>query len=294
MIYLLLSIICASLLVISFKLFDRNNIPVFPAIVFNYLAATTTAFIFLPNKLSIYDGSILSNNWIPFALGLGSLFILIFNLTSQTTVQYGVSTASVAMKLGLVFPVLLAFTIYGESYNTLQLFGILLAFVAVVLSSIKATDKSKETSKASFAILPMLVFVGSGTCDSLTQYANKTYLTNSGMEEFSFFLFVAAALIGTILLLVQILSGKVKLNRQIIIGGTLLGIANYFSYLFILKALSTVAWGSSVVFPISNLGTVALTTITGIFFFKEKLSKINFVGLFCALAAIVLIILSRN
>jgi len=294
MIYLILSIVCSSLLVVSFKLFDRNNIPVFPAIVFNYLAATATAFVFLPDKSSIYDGSILSNDWVPFALGLGSLFILIFNLTSKTTVQYGVSTASVAMKLGLVFPVMLAFLVYGESYNALKLLGIVLAFIAVILSSIKSNGKELNSSKSSFAILPMLVFIGSGACDSLTQFANKTYLTNSGMEEFSFFLFVAAALIGFILLMAQILTGKTKLTSKIIIGGTLLGIANYFSFLFILKALSAISWGSSVVFPVSNLGTVALTTIIGILFFKEQISKVNFTGLVFAAGAIVLIILSGH
>jgi len=292
MIYLLLSIICSSLLVVSFKIFDRNNIPIFPAIVFNYMAATATAFVFLPNKTSIYDGSILTNAWVPFALGLGSLFIFIFHLTSKTTVEYGVSTASVAMKLGLVFPVMLAFLVYGESFNALKLIGILLAFVAVVLSSIKSSEKSSSPTKSSFALLPMLVFVGSGACDSLTQFANKTYLTVNGMEEFSFFLFVAAALIGSLALAFQVISGKVKLTLSILIGGVLLGIANYFSFLFILKALSAVKWGSSVVFPISNLGTVALTTLIGILFFKEKISRINFVGLLAAAGAIVLIILS--
>jgi multidrug transporter EmrE-like cation transporter len=48
------------------------------------------------------------------------------------------------------------------------------------------------------------------------------------------------------------------------------------------------------VFPVSNLGTVALTTIIGILFFNEKISKVNFTGLVFAAGAIVLIILSGN
>jgi drug/metabolite transporter (DMT)-like permease len=48
------------------------------------------------------------------------------------------------------------------------------------------------------------------------------------------------------------------------------------------------------VFPISNLGTVAVATIAGILFFKEQISKINWLGLVFAVVSIVLIILSSG
>jgi drug/metabolite transporter (DMT)-like permease len=221
------------------------------------------------------------------------MFIIIFNLTSITTVKYGVSTASVAMKLGLVFPVLLAFTVYGEEFNWMKLAGILFAFAAVILSSLKEEPKSPE-HKSSFAVLPVIVFLGSGACDSLTQFANKKYLSTGGMEEFSLFLFIAAALVGFGTLLFQFITGKAAFSFKSVIGGVLLGISNYFSFLFLLKALATVSWGSSVVFPVSNLGTVAAATFAGIIFFKEKLSKLNMLGLAFAVVSIVLIILSSG
>src|SRR4051812_9217330 len=114
MIYLFLSIVCTALLILAFKIFERRGIPVFHAIVYNYLSATICAVMFLPDKSRLLSGQVLSSTWLPLSLVLGSMFIIIFNLISVTTVKYGVSTASVAMKLGLVFPVLLAFTMYGE------------------------------------------------------------------------------------------------------------------------------------------------------------------------------------
>ncbi|HLP51284.1 MAG TPA: DMT family transporter [Chitinophagales bacterium] len=293
MIFLLLSIFCTALLILAFKLFDRYNIPVFQAIVYNYLSATACAFIFLPDKSSVLSGAVFSSPWLWLSLGLGSMFIFIFNLTSLTTVKYGVSTASVAMKLGLVFPVLLAFTIYGEEFNWIKLLGILFAFVAVILSSLKEEPKS-PTHKSSFAILPIIVFVGSGACDSLTQYANKTYLANTGMEEFSLFLFVAASIAGTGVFIYQLIADKAMFNSRSLVGGILLGIANYFSFLFLLKALATISWGSSVVFPVSNLGTVLLASLAGVVLFKEKISKINLLGLAFAVLSIILIILSSG
>lgn len=301
MIYLILSVICTAMLVLAFKIFNRRQIPVFQAIVFNYISATLCAFVFLPDKQAVLSGHIFAEPWVPFALFLGSMFIGVFNLTAITTGFYGVSTASVAMKLGLVFPVLLAFTVYGEPFDWMKLAGIVFAFAAVILCSVKedgdpvdTDNQSDNTNKAahhsSFAILPVIVFIGSGACDSLTQLANKKYVSAEGMEGFSFFLFATTAVIGMAIFIYQLARGKAKFHSGSLAGGVLLGIANYFSFLFLLKALATVPWGSSVVFPVSNLGTVALATLAGIVFFKEKISKLNMLGLAFAAVSIGLIV----
>lgn len=291
MIYLLLTIVFSAVLVLMFKVFQHKQVPVFQAIVVNYISASVCAFLFLPDKTPVLNGSILHQNWLWLALVLGSLFFTVFNLVSKTTVSFGVSTASVAMKLGLVFPVLLAFTIYGEAFNWLKLVGILLAFVAVVLSSIKEDHEVHKHSKW-MVVLPFIAFLGSGLCDSLTQFANKRYVSSDGMEGFSFFLFVAAAIAGVVGLAFRMVTAKIKLPLKAIIGGVILGIFNYFSFLFLLKALAAVSWGSSVLFPVMNLGTVAFATIAGVLMFREKISKINLLGLFFAALSIGAILLS--
>ncbi len=291
MIYLLLSIVFSAVLVLMFKVFDHKQIPVFQAIVVNYVSATLCAFVFLPDKTPVLNGTILHQNWLWLALLLGSLFFTVFNLVSKTTVGFGISTASVAMKLGLVFPVLLAFTVYGETFNWLKLTGILLAFVAVILSSIKEDHEVHKHSKW-MVVLPFITFLGSGLCDSLTQFANKRYVSSSGMEDFSFFLFVAAAIAGVVVLTVRIATGTLKLTMPSVLGGVVLGIFNYFSFLFMLKALGAVSWGSSVIFPVMNLGTVAFASLAGVLFFREKISKVNLAGLFFAALSIGAILLS--
>lgn len=293
MIFLLLSITFSALLVVMFKVFERRGIPVFPAIVVNYVAATISAFFFLPNQEVVYNCTIFSYEWFPFAMMLGSLFIVIFNLTGITTLRYGVSTSSVAMKLGLVFPVLLAFMVYGEPFNMLKLLGILMAFAAVVLSSVKDSEPTAGGKASTFAILPLIVFLGSGTCDSLTQFANKRYLGQSGIEEFSLVLFAAAATAGLAIFGYRILRYGSSLSVGSVVGGVVLGVINYFSFYFILKALATVSWGSSVVFPVSNLGTVAAATGIGVLFFNETISRTNAIGLLLAALSITSIIASN-
>ena len=112
MIYLVLCVICSSLLVFMFRVFDHYRIEAYPAIVFNYLTCVTCGFI----ASSQSPVQVLSTSvhapwlWLSAIMGIG--FIHIFVLTGTTALRFGVSTASVAMKLGLVIPVSLAFFIY--------------------------------------------------------------------------------------------------------------------------------------------------------------------------------------
>jgi len=292
MVFLILSFICSAILILLFKVFERSGVPIFQAIVFNYCTAAMCGFIFLPEHRTVTSGQFLTQPWFPLSVLLGAMFIAVFNLTSLTTVNFGVSTASVASKLGLVFPVLFAFCLYGESFNAVKLAGILLAFVAVILSSVKEKPAGHSVANTTLKFLPYAVFFSNGACDSVTQYANKHYLMHDGIAEFAMFIFVAAATVGLVLMIYMLITRKSKLNRKSIIGGIALGVPNYLSFLFLLKALATLNWGSSVIFPISNLGTVAVATVVSFIVFKEKISKVNLTGLAFAAAAIILIVLS--
>src|ERR1700722_6834661 len=125
MLFLTLSFLCSATLILLFKVFERNGVPIFQAIVFNYCTAAACGFIFLPDHSTVTSGAFLNQPWFPLSVMLGAMFIGVFNLTSLTTINFGVSTASVASKLGLVFPVLLAFFLYHESFNAIKLVGIL-------------------------------------------------------------------------------------------------------------------------------------------------------------------------
>jgi drug/metabolite transporter (DMT)-like permease len=290
MVFLVLSFLCSALLILLFKVFEKTGTPVFQAIVFNYCTAATCGFIFLPNHQTITSGAFIQQGWLPVAWVLGIMFIVVFNLTSLTAISFGVSTASVASKLGLVLPVILAFVLYKEPFNYYKLAGILLAFAAVILSSVKEKPADPEHHKK-LALLPFLVFIGNGLCDSVTQFANKRYLAQHGTPEFAMFIFVAAGATGIIILIAQIARKKTRLNFKSLAGGIALGIPNYFSFLFLLKALASLNWGSSVIFPVANLGTVVCATLGGLIIFKEKISAVNWWGLALALGAILIITL---
>ncbi|MEG0850051.1 MAG: EamA/RhaT family transporter, partial [Flavobacterium sp.] len=70
-------------------------------------------------------------------------------------------------------------------------------------------------------------------------------------------------------------------------------IFNFGNILFYLKAHKAFAENPSTVFAGMNMGVIILGSLVGLFFFKEKLSKINIIGLLLALVSIVFIVRSQ-
>ena len=114
MIWLLLSILSSTAIMLIFKTFKKYNISTFHAIVINYFTAVAVGFSFVDNWGTVANTY---TNWYYFALILGALFISLFFLIGRTTQQLGISVATVSMKLGYVLPIVLAFTFYQEAIS---------------------------------------------------------------------------------------------------------------------------------------------------------------------------------
>lgn len=293
MVDLVLAVLCTVALILLFKVFDRFKINTLQAIAVNYWTAAICGLAFLGNMGLVLNSAHVSQPWFIVATILGMSFFIVFNLTGQTTIKYGVSTASIAMKLGLVIPVMLAFLVYKEPVTTLKAIGIILALGAVVLSSIKQEQGEGKSKGVTLALLPLLVFFGSGGCDSGVQYANKKFFPIGGEEAFVIFIFVFAAITGTSVVLYNVIVNKHKLEVKNLIGGIALGIPNYFSLYFIMKAMVSSGLNSSTLFPVNNISTVAVATVFSVIFFKEKLSTLNLAGLALGILSIVFIIMSK-
>ena len=91
----------------------------------------------------------------------------------------------------------------------------------------------------------------------------------------------------------MVAKGNIKLSWKQVAGGIALGIPNYGSLLFLMKALDNVEGGSSVVFPVNNIATVAGSTLLAVIFYREHLNKWNRLGLVFAGLCIVFIYLLK-
>lgn len=288
MIWLFLSIASSVIIVLLFKSFERYDLKLFQIVVFNYLTCVLLGSL-LSAGMEVPETQ--DKGWIGISMLLGMLFISLFYMIGITTQKIGITVASVSMKLSLVVPVALAFIIYKEPFNWQALLGILCALIAVAMVSFKkqATPSKESAANKWLYLLPFLLFAGSGTCDSLLQYAEKQYFEAGGFENFVLYLFMMAGISGFLFLLPGFISGKQKPHIRSIFAGVILGIPNYGSIYFFMKVLNEPGWESSIVFPMNNIGIVAFSALGALLLFKENLSKLNLSGLAMGILAIALI-----
>lgn len=274
---------------VTFKLIERYEVNAFSAIVVNYLTACIAGFFLVDGGVQL--GNILSINNIAIVLLLGVLFILMFNLMGASTVSAGVAVTTVAAKMSVVFPMLLSLCM--DSNDLLEagkVVGIALALVAVFLIT-KPTGSAVRSKKGAY--LPLFVFIGIGAVDSITKYAQLTFVTDHLAPVFNLATFGTAGIVGLALLPFN-RPARNGLKRPLTwLFGCALGLLNYGSLYFLLRALNAGAGTheaipSSVIFALNSVGVMMLCLLAGLLF-KEKLTKLSWVGMGVATAAIVVL-----
>lgn len=295
MLYLLLSIIASTSLVFIFKLFQRFEVPTFQAIVVNYLTCVVVGFLFSGGS-GVVQAGMLQQSWVIYALALGTIFIGTFYLIALTTHKVGVTAAAVAIKISLVIPVLFSLLVLKNSllknYTFLNYAGIFAALVAIVLSSIRPrnnNDGEEPVSPFLALLLPFIIFLTSGIADSLINYTNHFHLQQNEAGQFTMVTFTGSAIVGLVVLLYLLITGKTTFYNKSIPAGILLGIPNYFSIYFLIKALYAFGNDGAFLYPLNNIGIILAGALGAVLFFGEKLTKVNLAGLALAVVALLLI-----
>lgn len=287
MIYLILSILASTAIFVVFKLFNRFKINTLQAIVFNYITAFSCGL--LSYESSVNTSYILQSKWFFGGVFLGFMFIAVFNLMALTAQRNGLSVASVASKMSVVIPILFGLYAYNESAGFQKIIGIILALVAVYLASVKT--KSAISFRQNL-FLPFILFLGSGVIDASLKYLETAYVAQKDVPIFSATIFGCAAIIGLLILLYKKIKGTFTFQIKNAFGGVVLGIINYYSIVFLLKALQFKGLESSTLFTVNNVGIVMVSTLLGLFLFRESISNKNWIGIGLAIVSILLVTLA--
>lgn len=285
--FLALSILFSSVINLIFKYFDKYKIDNQQAIAVNYWVCVFTG-IAVSDVGEHLNMGIYQHPWAQFTLGLGALFILVFFGMAVTAQKFGISVSVIAAKMGVIFPVLYAFIILKDVAGYQLIIGILISLVGVYLVSRKERSAVAIKSTFWFLLLPFVVLIGSGFIDLSLKWI-EIRLDGVPASVPTILIFFSAALVGSIITVFRLISGRSKLKLKNILGGVLLGIPNYFSIYFLFKALQSNLFQTSQVYPLNNIGVVLLSTLLSILIFKEHLSRKNRIGVALAILAIVLI-----
>ncbi|MFQ3180969.1 MAG: drug/metabolite transporter (DMT)-like permease [Polaribacter sp.] len=281
--YLLLSILFSTGLIVIFKYFGIFKIDVLKAICVNYIVACSMGLLLAERKIPISE--IYLEPWFGSALVLGALFVSIFFVMAMTAQKNGVSVTSIAGKMSVVIPVLFGIFLYNESVTFLKVIGILIALIAVYLSSVKEGISEKKGT----LLFPVLLFLGSGAIDTLLKYIQVNFVADEDIPLFSAGLFGIAGIFGFTILAIRTIKKREAFGFKNMLAGIVLGVPNYYSIFFIIKALQNKNFESSTLFTINNVAIVILSTLVGLLLFKEKFSTKNKIGVALAILGIVLV-----
>ncbi|MEM7548945.1 MAG: hypothetical protein AAF363_04690 [Bacteroidota bacterium] len=287
MIYLLLSIILHVAIFLIFRFYAIYKIDRLGAIIVNYIVCVLTGLIFLRDFAKISSVGF-ETPWIPWAIATGALFVFTFNLMAYCTQVFSVTVSSVSSKIALVIPVVFSLFILKigvEGFTLFNYIGILLALSAVVLTSYQENKENIHVSGLIKWLVPLGVFVFSGFIDVILNYANYAMIPSEEEKVYPIFAFLSAAIFGLVALLIR----RKKVGIRSVIAGIILGIPNYFSIYFLLKALSSFENNGAVLYPFLNIGIILTSALFSVILFKERLSGINKLGLLFAVIAIILI-----
>ncbi|MDX1666116.1 MAG: EamA family transporter [Saprospiraceae bacterium] len=290
--YLLLSVLSSTLVVLIFKGFSIFRIDAFQAIVYNYFVCVLCAWATL-GRFPVHPGTV-QEPWFPLALLLGFIFIVGFNIIAATVHHFNVTIAAVMQKMSLVLTVIYTIILYNESTGLYKILGILMAIGAIAMTNYreKAVEDATHSSRSWIVLaLPFLTLFLSALIEIILFEVEQMNEVNADLG-FIALLFGTAGLLGSIRLIFLLVRRHTTFRWKDLGAGMLLGVPNFFSIYFLLRVIG-VGWEGSIVFPINNVGIIALSAILAWIIFREKLNRVNILGVICAIIAIVLIAISR-
>jgi drug/metabolite transporter (DMT)-like permease len=282
MLFLVLSILCSVIVGVVFKVTRKYNANPSQIVAFNYVTALALCyFTFTPNLLEVDAKA----PWTLY-MAIGVLLPLVFLFLVASIKYMGIVKTDAAQRLSLFIPILAAWFIFKEEFNSYKVIGLIIGFLALLLILKKQTQNTENKW-----VYPAVVLIGFGVIDILfKQIALYTTLpyTTSLFVVFSISLVIAIGIV-----LFGMISKKEIFQSKNILFGVLVGIFNFGNILFYLKAHKAFSENPSTVFAGMNMGVIILGSLVGMLVFKEKLSKTNLAGIFLALVAIVFIVFSQ-
>ena len=301
MTYLILAILCSSIIALIFKHTETTNTNRYVITSANYFIAWVTSLFMIlykgllfnmPNGTSFFeDFSLFSTSpshvlsphssliWGLTVGGIsGFFFFLSFTYYQKSVKENGVGVSGTIAKLGILIPMIFSILIWREYPTVIQWMGIILSLVSILIVNLS----SKTLEKVDFKPALILLFFFRG----MAEFSNKIY-QQYGLTEYKDVFLFAVFFVAFLISIFYTLRDRGKITRKDILTGFAVGIPNLFSSYFLILSLVTLK--TSVVFPVYSAGSIVLINLGGILIFKEKIEKKNQIAIFLTILALILI-----
>ncbi|MDI3479324.1 MAG: hypothetical protein PWQ14_470 [Rikenellaceae bacterium] len=284
MLLFILALVTSLAILVSFKIFERFNVSTPHAIVINYIVAFALGYLYRPYNFQ----NILSADWIYLSTISGIILSVLFFIYALSIKYFGISITALSGKMSILIPIIVGFVLLGDKILAHRIIGIIMIFPALYLL-LYENDKHAKSNKTKYLIFPILLFLFAGSNDSIFKIADTYYLLGDISNVYMYL--TNAFAISFVIAIIVILIQKPSINKNQYlktgIAGIELGILNWYSTFFFLRAIRLLP--ISIFIPLYNICLVLMSVLLGRILFKEKFDKNKIVGTIIAILSIVLL-----
>lgn len=292
MVNLALAVACSVAIGMIFKHTGPQAIDRTALLTVNYAVAVGVALLLIVlGGRETGEGLGLSVGLLGLGGGVGALLIAGFYLLAYATDVAGMSLAVGVTRVSVVIPFLASWLVWNEVPSVAQGGGMILAAAAFFLIARKHRSPTEGAlldgvDWYAFGVL-LLTFCGGGAVDLSMKTFEEGFGAANSRVLFLLLAFGMAFLIGAGIVAVRALRFGHWPTRRAVGWGVVLGVANYGSLEFILRAIAELP--GPFVFPANNIAIMVLSALVGVYGWNERLSRANQVGLGLAVLALLLL-----
>ncbi|MBQ1888062.1 MAG: EamA family transporter [Firmicutes bacterium] len=286
MIYLILSILCSTLMSVLMRWFEDRISERMVMFITNYFVCIGLARWYMGAQPLFPDSGSLGFTLLCGFIS-GVFFLVSLAISQWNFATSGIILSSTFSKLGVLVPTSMAVIVFGERPGILQILGFALAIASIFLinsdggrGNLTELGKTKDPK-----LLKLMLFANlfaSGMTSAMSNIFDK--MGEGSMKDHFLFYNFCFAMLSTLAVLV-VKRTPVKLYD--VIAGVIIGVPNYYSARFMLYSLTTVP--ATVAFPVNCIGTMLALFIAGSLLFGERLSQKKKIAVAVITVALVLL-----
>jgi drug/metabolite transporter (DMT)-like permease len=215
--------------------------------------------------------------------GIGGAVAYFFFLSALKAGPYALTISIYTMSF--LIPVVFSILVWSSPFGRSTALGSLLIVAGIVLVSTSAAAAAGEAKAAwrKWLALVGTAFVLTGIPQLAQAAAARLGAINLWFYLFLTFLAGALALWGVILI------KRTRPGRGLFAYGALAAVGSVAGNFFLLRALAKLR--EPIVFPVSTAGPILAAVLLSVFYFRERIKPLGYLGILAGLAGIVLLAL---
>lgn len=231
-----------------------------------------------------------------YSLGFSICYVggTVFSILAISTGPFAIT--SLVMSYCLLMPTVWGLIFYtkDKSPSIFVILGIVFMCASLFLVRNKNADENMKISPR-WIIFVLINFLANGGCSIFQTIFNEENAKNNVVvEPYKFMLLSISMVLLAFLIIVPVYvlinrkKGLEKPNvKQLLCFGTATGISNTVANILVLL-VNGVTIPAFILYPLNNVGQLTLVFLISVLFYKEKYTRLQYVGYFIGMASVVL------